>query len=318
MKCLVTGATGFIGRELCEQLCRLDYELIALSRSGGQVVNGTASLAVDLSTTPVDPAMLSGVDTVFHLAGIAHTRAAESAYSAVNYRATVALAKAAEAAGVRRFVFLSSVKAMGAAEHARARDETACVEPVDPYGRSKILAENTLRDSYRDSAMSVVILRPPLVYGPEARGNLGMLSRAVSRGLPRPPPGGLRSMIGRADLAAALIECGKLPLTGVSTWIVTDGERYSLQRSFDALAAAAGRAPRAWLPAWCWRLAARAYDITRGHAGTADSTVHKLFGDECYDASAILAATTWRPRQTLEDVTGGTSVPSVEPVELSR
>ena len=139
-----------------------------------------------------------------------------------------------------------------------------------------------------------------------------MLSRAVSRGLPRPPPGGLRSMIGRADLAVALIECGILPLTGVRTWIVTDGERYSLQRNFDALAAAAGRAPRAWLPAWCWRLAARAYDITRGRASTADRTVHKLFGDECYDASAILAATTWRPRQTLEDIIGGISVPSAE------
>ncbi|MEH6609373.1 MAG: NAD-dependent epimerase/dehydratase family protein [Halioglobus sp.] len=322
MKCLVTGATGFIGREVCEQLGRLDYELIPLSRYGGQLVNGTSSVAVDLSTTPVDSAILSGVDVVFHLAGIAHTQAAELAYSAVNHQATITLAAAAEAAGVRRFVFLSSVKAMGAAEDAQARCETGCVEPLDPYGRSKILAENALRDSYRDSAMSVVILRPPLVYGPEARGNLGMLSRAVSRGLPRPPSGGFRSMIGRADLAAVLIECGTISLAGVHTWIVTDGESYSLQRSFDALAAAGGRAPvRAWLPAWCWRLAARAYDVARGFNGNAsatDSTLHKLFGEECYDSSAILAATDWRPRQTLEEVMSRVSSPSVESAELSQ
>jgi nucleoside-diphosphate-sugar epimerase len=322
VKCLVTGATGFIGRELCEQLCRLDYELIPLSRYGGQLANGTSSLAVDFSTTPVDSSMCSGVDVVFHLAGIAHTQAIESAYLAVNYQATITLAEAAEAAGVRRFVFLSSVKAMGAADDALARDETACVDPLDPYGRSKMLAENALRDSYRDSAMSVVILRSPLVYGPGVRGNLGTLLRAVSRGLPRPPTGGLRSMIGRADLAAVLIECGTISLTGVRTWIVTDGERYSLRRSFDALTAAVGRAPaRAWLPAWCWRLAARAYDIARGRNGNAraaDSTLHKLFGDECYDSSAILAATDWRPRQTLEEVMGGASAPSAEPAELSR
>ncbi|MFT6956185.1 MAG: UDP-glucose 4-epimerase [Halieaceae bacterium] len=320
MKCLVTGATGFIGRELCEQLRQLDCDLIPLSRYGGQLVSGTSSLAVDLSITPVDSAMFPGVDVVFHLAGIAHTQASESAYSAVNHHATTALAAAAAAAGVRRFVFLSSVKAMGAADDAQARDETACVEPLDPYGRSKILAENALRDSYSDSAMSVVILRPPLVYGPGVRGNLGMLQRAVSIGLPRPPPGGLRSMIGRADLVTVLIECGTVSLTGVRTWIVTDGERYSLRRSFDALAAAVGRAPvRAWLPAWCWRLAAQAYDIARGRnsSGT-DGTLHKLFGDECYDCSAILAATDWRPQQTLEEGMSLTTAPSTEPAELSQ
>lgn len=320
MKCLVTGATGFIGRELCEQLRQLDCDLILLSRYGGQLVSGTSSLAVDLSITPVDSAMFLGVDVVFHLAGIAHTQASESAYSAVNHHATTALAAAAAAAGVRRFVFLSSVKAMGAADDAQARDETACVEPLDPYGRSKILAENALRDSYSDSAMSVVILRPPLVYGPGVRGNLGMLQRAVSIGLPRPPPGGLRSMIGRADLVTVLIECGTVSLTGVRTWIVTDGERYSLRRSFDALAAAVGRTPvRAWLPAWCWRLAAQAYDIARGRnsSGT-DGTLHKLFGDECYDCSAILAATDWRPRQTLEEGMSLTTAPSTEPAELSQ
>jgi nucleoside-diphosphate-sugar epimerase len=322
VKCLVTGATGFIGRELCEQLRRLDHELIPLSRYGRQLVDGTSSLAVDLSTTPVDSVMFSGVDVVFHLAGIAHTQATESAYSVVNHQATIALAVAAEAAGVRRFVFLSSVKAMGAADDAQVRDESVCVEPVDPYGRSKILAENALRDAYCDSAMSVVILRPPLVYGPGVRGNLGLLLRAVSKGLPRPPPGGQRSMIGRADLAAVLIECGTVSLTGVRTWIVTDGERYSLRRSFDALAAAVGRAPvRAWLPAWCWRLAARAYDVARGRNGDVsgtDSTVHKLFGDECYDCSAILAATDWRPQQTLEEGMSRASAPPVEPAELSQ
>jgi UDP-glucose 4-epimerase len=102
VKCLVTGATGFIGRELCEQLRQLDCDLILLSRYGGQLVSGTSSLAVDLSITPVDSAMFLGVDVVFHLAGIAHTQASESAYSAVNHHATTALAAAAAAAGVRR------------------------------------------------------------------------------------------------------------------------------------------------------------------------------------------------------------------------
>lgn len=301
MKALVTGATGFIGRELCRQLTLRGDSLLPHSQRGESLPDGQPTTAMDLRQGPPGPATLAGVDVVYHLAGIAHQRAPEADYAALNWRGTLALAAAAERAGVGCFVFLSSVKAMGVGADIRPRTEQDVAEPRDAYGRSKWLAECELRERFAGTAMRVVILRPALVYGPAPRGNLRLLLRGARLGLPGPPQGGARSMIGVQDLARLLCGLPQLPGSGTQTWIVTDGQAYTTAQVYQVLRAALGRAgPGHQAPLWCWRLLAAALDIAlRQPLG---SSFAKLFAAELYSNAALLAATDWRPQQTLAAV----------------
>lgn len=299
MKCLVSGATGFIGRSLCRRLVLEGHTVTALSKSGRPLPDGTPTLALDLAQSLPSAEQLQGVDVVFHLAGIAHQHAPDSAYVALNERATVGLAGRCQQAGVGRFVFLSSVKAMGPARQGEPRAESDCLPPDEPYGRSKWRAECQLREAFESGPMNVVIVRPALVYGPRPKGNLALLARGMRAGLPRPPAGGGRSMIALDDLVAALLLVASLPLEGVHTWIAADPRPYSTRFLYDQLRAAAGRgAGLAWLPAPGWRLAAAVLDLCTGRRG--ESTYHKLFGTELYSATALMQATGWRPAVRFE------------------
>jgi len=301
VKCLVSGATGFIGSSLCQRLLRDGHTLIPLSQSGAPLPDGTPSRALDLARSLPDTNLLEGLEVVFHLAGIAHRNAPAAAYTDLNERATMALARRAAEAGVQRFVFLSSVKAMGPANGDAPRAEGDCSVPVDAYGQSKWRAECALREAFRDSAMSVVILRPALVYGPRAKGNLALLARGIRAGLPRPPERGGRSMVALEDLVEALCLVATLPLQGVHTWIVTDSRGYSSRYLYDQLRRAAGRpVGRSWLPLPLWRLAAAAKDLLTPGGG--ESTYQRLFGTELYSSSALTEATGWRPRVHFEAV----------------
>jgi nucleoside-diphosphate-sugar epimerase len=303
VKCLVSGATGFIGRDLCRQLAGRGDLVTALGRRGGCLPDGTPVHAVDLASADPDPALLQRVDVVFHLAGIAHRRAGAAAYHEVNYLATLRLARLAAAAGARCFIFLSSVKAMGAPPGAGARGEEECLLPGDPYGLSKWRAECALREEFAGSPMAVVILRPALVCGPGARGNLRLLARAGRWGLPRPPALGGRSMIALPDLVELLCEIADHPPAGVQTWIACDGRAYSSRDLYDLLREAGGRGRgAAWLPRWGWRLAASLLDRLRPRPG--ESTWDRLFGYELYSNRALLAATGWRPRSTPREMVG--------------
>jgi nucleoside-diphosphate-sugar epimerase len=311
VKYLVTGATGFIGRELCRQLSLRGADFVALSRSGRELADGGPSLALDLADSTVPASLLRGVDVVFHLAGVAHQQAADAAYQRVNCEATLALAQASAAAGVRCFVFLSSVKAMGLAVDGRARAEADCNPPVDAYGRSKWQAECALHECFSAAAMGVVILRPTLVYGSVPKGNLALLAAAVRKGLPRPPELGGRSMVAAQDLATLMCTLGEQPPAGVHTWIVSDGQTYSARRICDAMRGALDRGPGVgWCPLWVWRLAAAAMDIGRNSGS--ESSFDKLFGCERYSNEAILADFSWRPQLRLEDIVGA-MLPASQP-----
>lgn len=303
MKCLVTGATGFVGRALCAGLLARGHELVAISRSGGSLPDGTPTHPVDFSADRLPPALLEGVDTVFHLAGIAHQRAARNSYAAVNHRATVQLARDAQSAGVGRFIFLSSVKAMGPADTQQARSENDCATPGDDYGLSKWRAECELRSDFDGAAMGVMIIRPALVYAARAKGNLALLQRGIDLGLPRPPEEGGRSMIALADLVDLLCLAATVPCAGVITWIACDGHRYSTRRIYDLLRQQAGKGPGvAWCPRWLWRLAAACHDIL---FPSAESIWDKLFATELYSNAAVCRALDWAPRLTLEAVLAG-------------
>lgn len=300
MRCLVSGATGFIGRELCARLAAAGEEFSCLGRDRGNVPGARDSLLVDLGEDTPDSEDLQGINVVFHLAGIAHQRAEPDMYERVNYRGTLDLAAAAAAAGVSTFIFLSSVKAMGPSDAVLPRSELDCEPANDPYGDSKRRAETALLDRYAGSSMAVIILRPALVYGPGAAGNLQLLARAVRAGLPRPPCMGGRSMVSRQDLVDLLMLLAAAPPRGVHTWIVTDRQLYTAREIHDVFRRAIGREPaRGWLPVWAWRGACAVMDLLSGAARGA--TYNKIFATERYDSGALEAATGWRARLTLRD-----------------
>jgi UDP-glucose 4-epimerase len=300
MKCLVTGATGFIGTELCQQLSACGVTSVALSRSGSSGHDGNATLAIDLAVESVPRALLEGVDVVFHVAGIAHQSAESDAYAQLNHRATVSLATLAASQGVKRFIYLSSVKAMGAATHDKPRNEADCILPVDPYGLFKLRAEQDLQELATRTEMSMTLLRPCLVYGPTPKGNLARLAGAVRAGLPRPPEVGGRSMVAVQDLAELMIKMASAPSLCSGTWIVSDGNRYSLRTVHDSMRCALNKEPGlSWMPLWAWRVAAFAVDSVRG--SNIESTYDKLFGTELYSNAALLADYDWQPKLSLAD-----------------
>ena len=284
-----------------------------MSRSGAPLPDGTPTQALDLAEAELPEELFAGVDAVCHLAGIAHRHSLPADYEALNHLASLRLARAAARAGVGCFIYISSVKAMGPATDARVRAEEDRAPTVDPYGRSKWAAEVDLRREFASGPMAVVILRPALVYGPGALGNLQLLARGVRWGLPRPPLAGERSMIGVLDLVELAGDlCHDPPPAGVHTWIVSDGERYTTQGLYDLLRQALGKGRgRAWLPAWGWRLGSNLLDWLRPRDAT--PTYERLFGTELYSNAALLAATNWRPHCRIEEaaaaLVGSPSVP---------
>jgi UDP-glucose 4-epimerase len=308
VKCFVSGATGFIGRQFCQQLLARGDSVVALSKSGGPLSEGLPTVAVDLAVDDPDTALLKDIDVLVHLAGIAHQRAPESAYEQLNVQGTLRLARLASAAGVKCFITLSSVKAMGVAQTSSARTEGDCSSPADAYGLSKWRAECALRDEFSNDRMSIVILRPALVVGINVKGNLQRLSSAVHRGLPRPPAVGQRSMIALDDLVALLCYLTLNPPAGVHTWIACSGAAYSTRTLYDLLRQSAGKGKGSgWLPLWAWRLSARLLDGFPMRSG--EATYDKLFGTEVYSNAAVLAETDWRPRVRLEDVIADMGIP---------
>lgn len=303
MKCLVSGATGFIGRQLCTQLAARGDTVIALSKSGAPLNDLQPTLALDLMQTEPDVAIFKSVDVCFHLAGVAHQQAHESDYRSLNCEATLRLARLASQAGVKCFVYLSSVKAMGRPETPNPRCEGDDSYPVDPYGLSKWHAERELRETFSGDRMSVVIVRPALVYGPNVKGNLQALAAAVRWGLPRPPTGGKRSMIALADLVELLCTISKYPPTGVKTWIACGNDSYSTREIYDLLRRAANkRSGIGWLPRWGWRAGLAFMDRVGRRSG--EPSYDKLFGTELYSSAAVQSDTPWRPRLRLEDAIG--------------
>jgi UDP-glucose 4-epimerase len=269
MRCLVTGGTGFIGRELCRQLRSRGVEVSSVGRE------------------PPTPEQLLSTQLLYHCAGVAHQSASDSDHEQGNYLAVLDMAERAAAAGVRSFVFISTV--MAAAEGGS-------------YARWKWRAEQALTDIYRDSTMTVVCVRPALVYGVGARANLQSLMRAVRRGMPKPPAGGARSMVGLPDLCDALCQLLKVNPGQGTVLNITDGENYDLRRIYLAIRQGLGRTPgHAWLPGWCWRLGCGVLDLVRGSSGE-QAYYQKLFAPQQYSGDAACKALQWQARYTLEDL----------------
>ncbi len=206
---MVTGAAGFIGAALCRELARRGHAVIGVTRGPAEPIAGVVLCPVGNIGPRTDwSALLQRDDIVLHLATRAH-RPRRIADAELEAAAAAALARAAAAAEGRRFVLMSSIRAMGASTPPgapfRAGDQ---VLPVDPYGRAKLAIEQAVAAAARAGGLDLVTLRPPLVYGPGAKGNLKALLRLIDSRLPLPLAGidNSRSLIfidNLVDLAAA-------------------------------------------------------------------------------------------------------------------
>jgi len=160
-----------------------------------------------------------------------------------------------------------------------------------------------LSREFSGAPMSIVIVRPAVVYGADVKGNLRQLARAVRWRLPRPPRGGSRSMLALDDLVDLLCLVARQSPSGVHTWIACGDQDYTTQAIYDLLRNALGMGRGVgWLPRGVWRAAAALVDLVGGRRG--ESTYARLFGAERYSNAAVRAETAWRPRTRLEDVIG--------------
>jgi nucleoside-diphosphate-sugar epimerase len=245
---LVTGASGFVGSALCRALRALGTGVIEAVRQApgpGQV--GVGDLGPDTDWR----AALAGCDSVVHLAARVHVMADPDsdplqAYRTVNVDGTIHLARQAVAAGVRRFVFVSSVKVNGEATTGRPFRADDVPAPVDPYGQSKCEAEAGLRALAAETGIEVVIVRPPLVYGPGVKANFLNLIRLVRRGLPLPlgSIANRRSMVALDNLVDLLMVCTTHPQAPGHTFMVSDGHDLSIADLIRMIANALGTPPR--------------------------------------------------------------------------
>jgi len=246
---LVTGASGFIGRLLCRELTDTGFEVVALLRSPLQGP-WRSVVQADLGKTGISGSDLQGVDTIFHLAGKAHTRPRtaeeEADYETVHVRGTQTLLEAARIAGVRCLVLLSSVKAMGEGGDTVWNEETPCL-PQNSYGITKLAAERLVLGS---GLSCPVVLRPTLVYGPGSKGNLALMLRAAKKGLfpaiTFPP--NARAMIHASDVVQACLLAATHPGACGQTYILTDGQEYATGQILDWIWECLGSGPRVRIP----------------------------------------------------------------------
>ena len=242
---LVTGASGFIGRALVTELAEAGHCVRAAMRQPADVFPRSVEVvAVSDLTRPVEwRALLKGIETVVHLAGIAHAGPgiAEEAYDRVNRLATAELANAARAIGVRHLVFVSSIRAQCGPSSAEILHETDPARPTDAYGRSKLAAE----DAVRAADVPFTILRPVLIYGPGVKGNFARLIGLAQTAWPLPL--GLcrnrRSLLARQDLIAAIHLVLQSSAARGETYIAAEPTPLTLAEIVAALRAGAGRPP---------------------------------------------------------------------------
>lgn len=255
MKVLLTGATGFVGRGVLARLRQEDDVQVRVSQRGiaAQWPDGVEVAQIDgLSVAQSWAQALCGVDVVIHCAGRVHVmdeRAADplAEFRSVNVEATRHLAQEAAAAGVKRFVFVSSIKVNGE-ETAPGLPFTAdaAPQPQDPYGQSKLEAEQALFAVAAQTGLEVVVVRPPLVYGPGVKANFASLMRALQRRLPLPfgAIDNRRSLVARDNLVDLLLLCAQHPAAAGQVFLVSDGEDLSTAQLCRGLSKALGVRPR--------------------------------------------------------------------------
>jgi nucleoside-diphosphate-sugar epimerase len=297
---LVTGASGFLGQALVRQLIEDGCAVTAVSRSQAKK---TVPSWICLANYENADVILPGHSCVVHLAARVHVMHDTTANPLAEFRAanvdiTLKLARQAASARVRRFVFISSVKVNGeCTAPGRPFTEADTPNPQDAYGQSKCEAEQGLRQIAAETGMEVVIIRPPLVYGPGVKANFSTLMRVVQRGWPL-PLGAIthnrRSLVGLGNLVDLIVTCIVHPMASNQTFLVSDGHDLSTAHLICRLARATGVSVRLWpVPQGLLRMVASLLGK--------ETAVQRLCGNLQVDISKAQHMLGWTPPLSLEE-----------------
>ena len=304
MKVLITGANGFIGRSFCERLPADGYQVRGAVRGAAQMTalpSGVEGVPVgDISAKTDWSEALGSIDGIVHLAARVHVMRESVAdpiavFRQVNVAGTERLARQAAEAGVKRLVYISSVKVNGEGR-SDPYTEMDRPEPQDPYAVSKWEAEQVLRDIAADTGLEVVILRPPMVYGPGAGGNFLRLLKFVKQGIPLPLASikNRRSLIYVGNLIDAIITCLVHPKAAGETFLVSDGRDLSTPELIRLMAEAMGRKERLF-PFPTGMLKAM------GKITGRSAEIERVVGSLCVDSGKIRKMLGWKPGYTVEE-----------------
>lgn len=312
---LITGASGFIGRHLSNAFVQQGWVVKGAVRKKDQIgslAKGVEGVIVgDFSSEEVDWGVyLKGVDVVVHLAGLAHAgdaRVSKDQYFKVNVEATMHLARAALQAGVHKFVFASSVKAVGESTRMEDRfDEFTTPQPEDVYGLSKREAEKNLLSFVEGTALRVIVLRLPLVYGPEVKANMMQLFHYVEKGrfLPLGNIRNLRSFLYVGNLVSAVKRIIEKEFSYNAEYFLSDGEDVGTSDLLLRIGLKVGRPARLFpVPLWILKCMGRLGDVVRRvipHFPLRTSVIEKVTGSLRVSPKKFCQEFGWSPPYSLE------------------
>lgn len=301
----VSGASGFVGRAMLERMVADGRRVRAATRGPvAQLPRGADTVpGFELADVRSLRAAVTQVECVVHLAARVHVRGTDDAreqqrHNAINLDGTLALADEAARAGVRRFIFMSTVAVNGnSTEVGRPFTEASPRAPKQPYGRSKNAAEERLQIIAASTGMEVVIVRPPLVYGPGAKGTFQTMVQWLTRGLPL-PFGAIvdnrRTLLGLDNLVDLVSLCVDHPAAADQIFLAGDSEDVSTTDLLQRLAAALG-VPARLVPVPPWLLQAPLAAVGRGDLAS------RLLGSLQVDSTKARLRLGWAPAVSLDE-----------------
>jgi len=298
-KSLVVGASGFVGKVLCKQLQAEGIHVRALIRKEQQG-DWNEAVVTDLENfQQQETKIFEGIDTIYYLASIAHNKAPAAHYQKINVDLCLAFAQSAIKKGVKRFIYVSSTKAM-AEPGDKIADETFTDKPKDKYGLSKRHAEEGLLALSKNEAQGfehLVIVRPCLIYGAGVQGNLYTMMNMIANDMvpALPETKARRSMISVTDVARALIAVSKNPKANRQIYILTDDQPYSVNAIERSMRQQLGKKlPRFKIPTFVFELAK--------NIPVASLVVEKLSKSALYSSHKIESELDWHPTQVFTQV----------------
>lgn len=302
-KICITGANGFIGKSICQSLINSNYRVRAFTRSLTGIIkaNNIEYIKINSDFTKVNwRDLLIGCDCVVHCAGkVPSLKKKEKIeyYKSINIDGTRYIAEQSSKAKVKKFIFLSSINVLGSNTNKRKpfvyNDKP---EPDSDYGLSKLLAEKLLKKISKETGLDIVIIRPPIVYGPNAPGNFKRLIKIVNSGIPLPfgKINNKRSFIGISNLIEVIKCCIKNPKVAGKTFLVSDGKDLSTKELINHIALSNRKSSRLFpFPKVLLSLF--------GKMINKNEEMSRLLGSLQVDINYTMKVLNWRPRTSVRD-----------------